>query len=184
MKRAYRTDKLAIGLALVPLVWMLGGCVGSTTSGSNGGSTSVSDVNRQYPLSTLPTSTVTVNGHRIRVWVAQEFDPARPGVIQEGLMHVPEEEIADDQGMLFVFRAESVHGFWMFNTITPLDIAYARFNGTIVTIDQMDALTLNSHSSIEPVMFALEVKQGTLAALGIKESDRMEIPDEVLQVMP
>lgn len=183
MRLTRHWQRFAAGLALVALPWLTGGCAGST-NGGGGEPISASDARRKYPLSTLPTSTVTIDGHAIRVWVVQDFDPQRPGAVQEGLMHVPPEEIADDQGMLFVFRTERVHGFWMFNTITPLDIAYARMNGTIVTIAQMEPLTLDTHSSIEPAMFALEVKQGTLAALGIAEGDRMEIPDEVLQVMP
>jgi hypothetical protein len=95
-------------------------------------------------------------------------------------MFVPPEEIADDQGMLFVFSDESIRGFWMRNTITPLDIAFARMDGTIVKIWQMPPRTLQTFSSIEPAMFALEVKQGTFGRLGIKEGDRLDIPPEVL----
>lgn len=173
---------------LWPLVAMLlavAGCTGSSGIGGNstptsGATTRTSDASRHYPLDSLATSTVTIDDHVFRVWLAQEFDPQRPGVTQEGLMFVPTAEIADDQGMLFVFPDEAVRGFWMRNTIAPLDIAFARMNGTIVKIWQMPPLTLNTFSSIEPAMFALEVKQGTFARLGIKEGDRMVIPGDVL----
>jgi uncharacterized membrane protein (UPF0127 family) len=82
--------------------------------------------------------------------------------------------------MLFVFDNERIRGFWMRNTIAPLDIAFARMNGTIVKIWQMPVLTLRTFSSIEPAMYALEVKQGTFERLGIKEGDRLEIPADVL----
>lgn len=171
-----------------------GGCVRPSTGGEGGpasqstssptsnGATRASDAARRYPLDSLPTARITVNGHELRVWVVREDDPTRPEVVQEGLMHVPANEIADDQGMLFVFGDERVRGFWMRNTITPLDIAYARMNGTIVKIAQMAPLTLRTYSSIEPAMFALEVKQGTLSRLGIKEGDRLIIPREVFTV--
>jgi len=167
---------LAAALAFLP------GCIGSSSgTSSQGGS---SDALRRYPLGTLPTSTVTIDDHVFRVWLAQEFDPNRPGVQEEGLMLVRPEEIAADQGMLFVFNDERVRGFWMRNTITPLDIAFARFDGTIVKIWQMPALTWQTFSSIEPAMFALEVKQGTFAGLGIKEGDRIVVPSDALVAQP
>ncbi len=161
----------------------LPGCTGCSSGGTGQGngtpSTQPSDAQRKYPLSSLPTSTVTINSHVFRVWLAREDDPQRPGVLAEGLMFVTPGEIADDQGMLFVFRDEEVRGFWMLNTITPLDIAYAAADGRIVKIWQMPARSLDTFSSGAPAMFALEVKQGTLARLGIKEGDRIEIPSDV-----
>ncbi len=138
-----------------------------------------SDAYRQYPLDSLPTTTVQVHEHTFRVWVVRESDPQRPYAVQEGLMYVPAHEIADDQGMLFVFDREEIRGFWMHNTITPLDIAFARSDGTIVKIWQMPALTLRTFSSVQPAMFALEVKQGTFNQLSIREGDRMEIPSDL-----
>jgi uncharacterized membrane protein (UPF0127 family) len=166
------------------------GCIRSTGNGDGGATsrattgTRVSDASREYPLDSLATSTVTINGQVLRVWLAQESAPQAAGttrsIVEEGLMFVPTVEIADDQGMLFVFPDERLRGFWMRNTIAPLDIAFARMNGTIVKIWQMPPLTLATFSSIEPAMFALEAKQGTFARLGIKEGDRMEIPASAL----
>jgi uncharacterized membrane protein (UPF0127 family) len=156
----------------------------TTTSTSSPTTRRASDALREYPLDTLPTASIIINGHILRVWVVRDDTPPRRGaersVVEEGLMFVPPEEIGDDQGMLFVFSDENIRGFWMRNTITPLDIAYARMNGTIVKIWQMPPQTLRTFSSIEPAMFALEVKQGTLARLGVKEGDRIEIPPAVL----
>lgn len=134
-----------------------------------------SDAYRQYPLDSLPTATIRVNEHTFRVWVVRESDRQRPYAVQEGLMYVPAREIADDQGMLFVFDQEEIRGFWMHNTITPLDIAFARSDGTIVKIWQMPPLTLQTFSSVQPAMFALEVKQGTFSELGIREGDRLDV---------
>lgn len=172
-------------LAFLSPVGLLG-CIrtgdanGRTAPEDHGGR--VSDLARRYPLDSLPTSTVTIEKHILRVWVAAENDPERPGVVQEGLMHVPAAELADDQGMLFVFPDEQLRGFWMKNTIAPLDIAFARMNGTIVRIWQMPPLTLQTFSSVEPAMFALEAKQGTFARLGIQEGQRLEIPPELLDL--
>jgi hypothetical protein len=149
-----------------------------------GGSSRASDARRRYPLDSLPTGTIMINGSEFRVWLANAEDSKRPRVTQEGLMFVPPEEIAGDQGMFFIFPDEDRRAFWMLNTITPLDIAYARADGTIVTIQHMPPLTIETFPSIEPAMFALEVKEGTLAALGIREGDRIEYSDEILKPQP
>lgn len=166
------------GLCLLSLSLMATpGCVG-TSSGSMDNQSERESL-RQYPLDTLPTATIGVDEQSLRVWLAREQDQSRPNLIQEGLMHVPPERLAEDQGMLFVFDTEQIRSFWMLNTITPLDIAFARADGTIVTIWQMPPLTLESFSSLEPAMFALEMKQGSFEQLGIEEGDRLRIPNEV-----
>ena len=179
---AYRAAIFA-GAALAAALALLPGCFGSP-GGTNAQAGRSSDALRRYSLGTLPTSTVTIDGNTFRVWLAQEFDPNRPGVQEEGLMYVQPAEIADDQGMLFVFSDEQVRGFWMRNTITPLDIAFARLDGTIVKIWQMPALTWQTFSSVEPALFALEVKQGTFARLGVQEGDRLMVPDQALVPAP
>lgn len=150
------------------------GCVGAD-SAAGGAAT------RQFPLNTLKTATLSIQStpaggaatsHDIRVWLAQTSEEH-----SEGLMLVKPEEIADDQGMLFVFDEEQMRGFWMKNTITSLDIAFARADGLIVAIHTMPPMTLRTFSSIEPAMFALEVKAGTFARIGVREGDRLIIPD-------
>jgi uncharacterized membrane protein (UPF0127 family) len=164
---------LAVGGAVLTADF---GCIGST-SGEGGGASSAA--RRQFPLDTLPTSTVAINEHTLRVWLVNT-----PEQREEGLMFVPENEIADDQGMLFVFPDERYQGFWMKNTITALDIAFARMDGRIVTIHTMPPLTLRTFPSLEPVMFALEVKAGTFERLGIREGDRIDIPPDVFKTTP
>ena len=132
-----------------------------------------SDAQRRFPLDSLRTAALKINEHEFQAWLAISNDQHT-----EGLMYVPEDEIRDDQGMLFVFNDEEPRSFWMRNTITSLDIAFARSDGRIWT---MPPLTLNSFPSIEPAMFALEVKAGTFQRLAIREGDRIQIPDEALR---
>ncbi|MFQ5806024.1 MAG: DUF192 domain-containing protein [Phycisphaerae bacterium] len=167
---------LLISVAVVVFVMGLG-CIGS--SGGESGDGASSATRRQFPLESLPTSTVNINEHTFRVWLV-----TTPEQREEGLMFVPENEIADDQGMLFVFPDERYQGFWMKNTITPLDVAFARMNGTIVAVHTMPPLTLRTFPSLEPAMFALEVKAGTFDRLGVREGDRLDIPDDVFKTTP
>lgn len=146
-------------------------------SGCGDVSTSTADIsNRQFPLDELDSGTITIAGNTIPVWVMKNSAQRN-----EGLMHVSDEDMPDNQGMLFVFDNEQILSFWMRNTYIPLDIAYARTDGTIVTIDQMEPLNLIGVSSILPARFALEMKAGTLERLGIQPGDRMVIPLSLLE---
>jgi len=168
----------ALAATLIVAAAVIGtGCVGAPLSNDGDGAGSSS--RRKFPLDSVPTATVSIKEHAFRVWLA-----TTPDQQAEGLMFVPESEIADDQGMLFVFPDERPLGFWMKNTITPLDIAFARLDGTIVTIHTMPPLTLDTFPSIEPAMFALEVKAGTFQRLGIAEGDTLLIPDAVFKTPP
>lgn len=174
-----RISPLLLGATIMGISLVIDsfGCIGNPTSGSSDAASST--LRRKFPLDTLPTSTIAINDHTFRVWLALDSDRR-----EEGLMWVPESEIADDQGMLFVFPEEEDLSFWMKNTITPLDIAYARMDGTIVTIDTMPPLTLQTFPSYEPAMFALEVKAGTFKHLGIVEGDTIAIPADVFKAAP
>ena len=171
------STKLLLILGMTAGAAVIVGCVG--TSGGDSDDAASSATRRQFPLDTLPTSTVTIKEHIFRVWLA-----LGPEQREEGMMFVSEGEVADDQGMLFVFPDERYLGFWMKNTIISLDIAFARTDGTIVTIRTMPPLTLRTFSSIEPAMFALEVEAGTFERLGICEGDLIDIPEDVFKAAP
>jgi len=46
------------------------------------------------------------------------------------------EEMDSDKGMLFVFREDDKHSFWMENTLIPLDIIWLNRNKEIVFISK------------------------------------------------
>lgn len=185
--------RLAVAAAFV-LMGLTSGCIGSSNGAGSGsaqndatapaadsdsGNSSSLAALRKFPLDRLATSTVTISDDTFRVWLALSSDQT-----QEGLMYVPAEDIADDQGMLFVFDRDDFRSFWMKNTVTPLDIAFIRSDGTIVKIHTMPALTLQTFPSVDPARFALEVKAGTFAKRGIRTGDRVDIPADVFKANP
>ena len=104
-----------------------------------------------------------------------------PQTRQIGLMNTTAEELSTDRGMIFAFKSDFVHGFWMRNTIIPLDIAYIDSDGTIVKTYTMAALDEQTdYSPGGPVRYVLELRAGQLQQNNISEGDQVEIPATLL----
>jgi uncharacterized membrane protein (UPF0127 family) len=88
-----------------------------------------------------------------------------------GLMH--RRELADHQGMLFVFEQAQLQCFWMKNTYLPLTIAFLADDGTIVNLADMQPHSLEPHCSAQPVRHALEMNRGWFARRGIGAGFRL-----------
>jgi hypothetical protein len=82
------------------------------------------------------------------------------------------ETLAPDSGMLFIFDTTRHLGFWMKNTLIPLDIAFADDNGIIVDIQRMAPLdTTTGHVSSAPARYAVEANLGWFAGAGVRAGD-------------
>jgi len=88
-----------------------------------------------------------------------------PAEREQGLMY--RESLAKGRGMLFVFPDSQIRSFWMKDTFIPLDIAYLDAELRIVSILPMEPESMDSVSSGQPAMFALEVPVGWFAERGI-----------------
>lgn len=88
---------------------------------------------------------------------------------QRGLML--RTSLETDAGMLFVFAEDQQLGFWMVNTLIPLDIAFLDSGGTILNIETMQPETTDFHYSDGPARYALEVNAGEFARRDIKAGD-------------
>jgi uncharacterized membrane protein (UPF0127 family) len=104
--------------------------------------------------------------HRFRVELAQDYETQRRGLMFR-------DQLADDQGMLFIFDELDYVHFWMRNTLIPLDMIFIR-NGTIDQIEtRRDTQSDRPTSSLQPVDSVLEINAGRAAALGLGRGDRV-----------
>lgn len=126
-------------------------------------------------LSQMTHCNLQVQSQLLRLWVART-----PLQRELGLMWVQPGEMADNQGMLFVFEQDQGGGFWMKNTLIPLDIAFIRHDGTVVDIGQMEPLSLVTHTPQDVFRYAIEVKAGTLGKAGLHVGDIVTIPADLL----
>ena len=78
-----------------------------------------------------------------------------------------------NDGMLFAFEQPGKQCFWMRNTLIPLSVAFIGDDGSVVNIDDMKPRTDDSHCSVRPVRFVLEMNEGWFAKRGIKAGSRL-----------
>lgn len=122
------------------------------------------------PVDPAPLVAVTGQGdRRFSIEIADE-----PSERQAGLMF--RRTMADDHGMLFVFEAPQPVGFWMRNTIMPLDLIFIGQDGRIKAIRQGAPYSDAVISPDQPVRFVLELKAGTAAKEGIVDGDLVRHP--------
>ena len=105
--------------------------------------------------------------HRFDVYLALD-DVQR----SRGLMFV--REMSATTGMLFVYDGSNMLSMWMKNTYIPLDMLFARPNGTVTNvIRNTEPQSLESLRSTEPAAFVLELNAGTTERLAIDETSRI-----------
>ena len=93
----------------------------------------------------------------------------------QGLMN--RTSMPEDAGMLFIFNKEIERGFWMKNTLIPLDMIFVKKNGLIHHIHpNAKPNDLTSVKSNGPVIAVLEINGGMAKKLGIKVGDIINHP--------
>jgi uncharacterized membrane protein (UPF0127 family) len=97
---------------------------------------------------------------------------ATPEQQQRGLMF--RRELGPDRGMIFPFDPPQPVGFWMKNTLIPLDMVFIRSDGTIARIATAAPLDETAVESGEPIAAVLEIRGGRSAELGIRAGDRVD----------
>ncbi len=117
---------------------------------------------------TTPVVVRTANGeHLFRVEVA-----ATEAARARGLMF--REELEPDAGMLFLFDPPRRVGFWMKNTLIPLDMLFADAAGRIIAIvERAEPHSLEPRGPDAPVAAVLEINGGLAERLGIAVGDEM-----------
>ncbi|WP_187971828.1 DUF192 domain-containing protein [Aquibium microcysteis] len=86
------------------------------------------------------------------------------------------ERMPENQGMLFVFPQSLPVGFWMKNTILPLDLLFVSDKGEVRAILQGVPFSTDTISPGEAVRFVLELNAGTAERQGISVGDRLSHP--------
>lgn len=122
---------------------------------------------QDVPQTDLPRTKITAGMYLIDSQVAITQDQRATG-----LMH--RKEMPQSEGMLFVFEQADQQCFWMKNTLLPLTAAFVADDGTIVNLADMKPQTTDSHCSVKPVRFVLEMNQGWFDKKNIKAGFKLQ----------
>ena len=82
-------------------------------------------------------------------------------------------EMPAHEGMLFVFERKTEQCFWMKNTLLPLTAAFIDDDGSIVNLVDMSPMTTQTHCSLRPVRYVLEMNKGWFAKKKMGPGDRI-----------
>ena len=91
---------------------------------------------------------------------------------ERGLMF--RKNLAENQGMLFVFPQEKPRWFWMKNTLIPLDMIFIDRNQRIIGIVEQAIPEKEDLLGGWKSKFVLEINAGLVKKCGIKEGDKVE----------
>jgi uncharacterized membrane protein (UPF0127 family) len=93
-----------------------------------------------------------------------------------GLMGVT--RLSDEEGMAFMYDAETQMRFWMKDTPLDLDIAFVARDGTVLEVKTMTAGdTETTVSSSDQVRFTVEMRAGWFGHFGVKPGDKINVED-------
>jgi uncharacterized protein len=129
---------------------------------------------RIFQLADLQVVEVKVGDKPIKAWV-MDTNPKR----QEGMMFLRDGDVADDQGMIFVFPESQPLSFWMQNTYIPLDIIYITAEGRVQNVQRGRPLDERGLPSDGEAKYVLELKAGMAERLNIRRGTTIRIPETV-----
>ncbi|MDX1389091.1 MAG: DUF192 domain-containing protein [Acidobacteriota bacterium] len=110
---------------------------------------------------------IRVAGIEIQVEIADDEAERSKGLMFR-------ESLPENGGMLFVYESARPLGFWMRNTLIPLDIAYIDEQGRIVDIQSMEPGDETTHWSSSDAMYALEMNIGWFEENQVTVGDLVE----------
>lgn len=97
-----------------------------------------------------------------------------PEECQKGLMF--RTDLADDEGMLFLFPHPKTSSMWMKNTPLPLDMIFCGENGKILALHENAVpFSLTSIGPVKNTAQVLEIKGGMIQKHGITEKCRLRL---------
>jgi uncharacterized membrane protein (UPF0127 family) len=91
---------------------------------------------------------------------------------ERGLMY--ETNLAEDEGMLFVFPTEQEHSFWMKNTPLSLDMIFLNAAKEVVgVVTDAPPFSEEQQTVKKPSLYTIELRAGSVKRLGVREGNKV-----------
>jgi uncharacterized protein len=172
-----RLQTLAAFAALAVALSLSGACreAGAGAGPEKAGAPAQKDPTAEdYVAPPLPRGTVILKDayggtHAVEVEIVSTDDLIRRGMMWR-------KHLAAGNGMLFVFRNDAEHSFWMKNTLIPLDMLFIDHGGQIVELVQnAEPKSLGPRGGLKPCRYVLEVPGGWTQKVGVVTGGRVEL---------
>lgn len=148
----------------------------SSTANNSPTTFGVKNPDRIFQTENLSTTTIKTPGGDLKLWVMDDEDKRR-----EGMMFLKDNEVKDNEGMIFVFpevqKLTGNYAFWMHNTLVPLDIAYISKDKKVLNVGKGDAMNDAPVKPTGDYFYVIEVKQGLSAKFGLTPGAKIDISD-------
>lgn len=132
---------------------------------------------RIFKLADLQKAKIKGSGPEVDAWVMDTTAKH-----EEGLMYLGDKELGPDSAMIFVFPDEAPRGFWMENTLVPLDIVFVDKSGKVLNIGHGKPLKTDSIRSNGNAKYVIEFKEGQATKLGFGPGTKVVIPANLAYV--
>lgn len=149
-------------LLLASLCALLLACPKPASAPKPGAVAALDPTESGQPQPKLPTLKLWLGAHEVVAEIART-----PLEHQVGMMW--RTNMAEMEGMIFIFEEPGRRAFWMRNTLVPLDIAYLAPDGTLLEVhaaQPRNETALPSES--DRVQFVLEMRQGWFQRNNVK----------------
>lgn len=158
----------------LPLIALLAlaACSPQTAQGNASGASAPTAAASAHPISGLEVIPLTVEQdgktHRFKVEVARSDEEQRQGLMFRTQMGA-------DEGMIFPYDPPQPVGFWMKNTVIPLDIIFIGTDRRIINIEANAVpYSLDPRRSQGLAIAVLELNGGRAEELGIGPGAKVE----------
>jgi uncharacterized protein len=167
----------AVGPALLTMLTAAAGLLALTAQGPAAAAQGGPWCTR-IPLPRSGCKPVEVRGAHAALRLALAADPAQR---EHGLMNV--RFVPPGEGMIFVFPdADQIRGFWMKDTITPLDMVFVRSDGSISDV-AVNVPATKPHTPDDKIArrqavarYVIELGAGQAGQLGLLPGTMLAIP--------
>ncbi len=166
MNRTWVLIYLVISAAL------LDGCGKASQNGTSGGSEAADAAGTSAAVDSLIPTKAQAKLATIKLWIGPEAMSTEMAVteVQERTGMMFRTNMAENEGMIFVFPTPVRADFWMKNTVLPLSAAYIDPDGQILEIHDLQPQDTNSVSAATAnIQYVLETAQGWFKRHNIKE---------------
>lgn len=158
----------------LPLIALLAlaACSPQAAQGNSSGTAVPAAAASVHPISGLEVIPLTIEQdgkrHRFRVEVARSLEQQRQGLMFRTKMGA-------DEGMIFPYDPPEVVGFWMKNTVIPLDIIFIGTDRRIINIEANAVpYSLDPRRSQGLAIAVLELNGGRAEELGVGPGAKVE----------